>query len=1062
MGRGLPPACCSRGEPLGCSLWRRMTPVPESSRLVQARTRNPELPRTDPGFRESRVPIRFCSLSRVQNSAPPPLEGGGLRPVLLRASHRERRTDSFSLNRVMNSLHLPRSQLCTGSRARLDRNEFLSVFWRLSHQLRHSSRSCSSVALLNSPVHGNEHFLWDIHKRGLEATGDRVRMMASLSKAEQHRKRMKRIQNKRMAWRPPNVSQRYLRAEADFNVLSIQRPRTGRLQGGPETAKKEIVDLGDPGIFVASRHHNEGGAGFDACSSRPEGRSDRRLLKPHEVAKLVQSREKVEGTRDDKTTAAVSHKSEEVAPSRSLTVALRRGHLPACTDISPLTAGDVEFDKTKGLYKENDAEYYRRFFRDRYRRLDGKEREAEKLLKEQTAEDARAQSRKQLYVPPRKYWYREDYCSPSPSEVRRMPSLELKFVMMNEARQVKKGKLPLNLPLWRAFEGRLVQLGGPNTRVRATTLLRGLQAISNIQHCALPATVDGIVRGIMYREASLKPQHYVFLYQSLARLRYRHVYLLNGLKEMMLSWSVLRNNFLIKAANAVSKLDLADHILVKPLQMTLATRIPGFTASNCRRTKWITVLNLFSEPMTVAFLKVCEKHETVFRDYSRDLQLVELCLRLEKPEVYAQLPLTTQYFLECVRKAHTEGKAARDANVKVHSLGSAADRRRRDHVDNKHSESRTWTRASRLTGGNTGYYTISDSSNKDSSHMIACCYGQNIGSVEVPDSSSDSNALGTFSTDVDDSDDDSASDCDDFEDHHSGGERDTAESVSGDFMPGGSEYGPSLTSGIGLSPPRSSSSGSLSLADFLPTPDSCESPAVPDHASLPSLPSVSLRAVDKNPCGLPGPSSATPEAHHEELSHVLCRNANPEAAVAGALHSSTASRARFGLSAADQHQNERVRGRGEDTSSLEGCHVEAKQRHDCATTEGPPASRTPCLDGLIQARDFSSLLHADVSHTLRSVGIDHSNSVLAGPLRVDVFHPPSNTIIETCPAFQFYANSVQLTAVSKRRHQLLLAMGFNVVLIPYQRWRAARTPDDKRRLVLSLLPPGVRQSRAPQ
>lgn len=38
------------------------------------------------------------------------------------------------------------------------------------------------------------------------------------------------------------------------------------------------------------------------------------------------------------------------------------------------------------------------------------------------------------------YRYREDYCSPLPSEVPRMPSLELKFVMMNEARQVKKGK----------------------------------------------------------------------------------------------------------------------------------------------------------------------------------------------------------------------------------------------------------------------------------------------------------------------------------------------------------------------------------------------------------------------------------------------------------------------------------------------------------------------------------------------------------------------------------------------------------------------------------------------
>lgn len=42
-----------------------------------------------------------------------------------------------------------------------------------------------------------------------------------------------------------------------------------------------------------------------------------------------------------------------------------------------------------------------------------------------------------------------------------------------------------------------------------------------------------------------------------------------------------------------------------------------------------------------------------------------------------------------------------------------------------------------------------------------------------------------------------------------------------------------------------------------------------------------------------------------------------------------------------------------------------------------------------------------------------------------------------------------------RRHQLLLAMGFNVVLIPYQRWLSARTLEEKQRLILSLLPPEI-------
>ncbi|KFH11983.1 RAP domain-containing protein [Toxoplasma gondii MAS] len=93
----------------------------------------------------------------------------------------------------------------------------------------------------------------------------------------------------------------------------------------------------------------------------------------------------------------------------------------------------------KGLYQENDADYYKRFFKDRYRRLDGKEREAAERLKAESANSLAKRRPRQPYIPPKKYWYKDNYSSPLPSDVRTLPSLTLKFAMMNEARLVKTG-----------------------------------------------------------------------------------------------------------------------------------------------------------------------------------------------------------------------------------------------------------------------------------------------------------------------------------------------------------------------------------------------------------------------------------------------------------------------------------------------------------------------------------------------------------------------------------------------------------------------------------------------
>nr|CEL75919.1 TPA: RAP domain-containing protein [Toxoplasma gondii VEG] len=722
--------------------------------------------------------------------------------------------------------------------------------------------------------------------------------MASLSKAEQHRKRMRKIMDKRMAWRPPNVSAKYLRAEADFNVLSVQRPRARRARDTADDRRKEILDF----------------AHSDSVEKLDDARRDRRLLKPHEVAKLVGSSEKVVGTRDDKATAA----------------SLRRGHLPASSSIRELTAQDVDFQRrpeakefgfnaaermfgAKGLYQENDADYYKRFFKDRYRRLDGKEREAAERLKAESANSLAKRRPRQPYIPPKKYWYKDNYSSPLPSDVRTLPSLTLKFAMMNEARLVKTGQAPLNLALWRAFEARLLQLAGPRTNVRAATLLRALHAMSKIQHPVLPATLEGLIRGLTFREASLKPQHYVFLYQAFARLRYRHVYLVRGLKEMMLSWSTLRNNFLIKAANAICKLDLAHHILIEPLRATLAARIPGFSPSNCRRVKWITVLGLFSDAMILSFLRVCHKHEHSFRTYSRNLQLIELYLRLEKPEVYAQLPLTTQFFLECLRRTHTE-----DAEE---------------------------------------------------------------------DESEDE------SDDEDDADDESPT-------------------LVGD--------GQELTL-----------SSSLSVADFIPSSPSSSSPSASPYSSL----SGSSSPVHSS--SRLSPTQWTSETDNE--AEDPRRGVDAGEACAAAVEASAALQLSQTSSAA--------------------CAVDAQSSSVAKQTMAPVAGTNASPSATTAPNcTYSSALHEDVSRMLRKIGVGHSNSVMAGPLTVDMFHAASQTVIEVCPSFQFYANSVQFTALSKRRHQLLLSMGFKLVLIPHQRWGSLQTEEEKKKLLFSLLPPSVLHS----
>jgi len=105
---------------------------------------------------------------------------------------------------------------------------------------------------------------------------------------------------------------------------------------------------------------------------------------------------------------------------------------------------------------------------------------------------------------------------------------------------------------------------------------------------------------------------------------------------------------------------------------------------------------------------------------------------------------------------------------------------------------------------------------------------------------------------------------------------------------------------------------------------------------------------------------------------------------------------------------------------------------------------------------FTSPLHQDVSTILSdSLRIEHSNKVAAGPMSLDIFHMPTKTVIEVAPRWQFYLRSPRPTALVRKRHELLVAMGFSIVHIPFHKWEPLQNDEEKAEFLRSRLPPKV-------
>ncbi|ORM41430.1 uncharacterized protein BXIN_2452 [Babesia sp. Xinjiang] len=320
------------------------------------------------------------------------------------------------------------------------------------------------------------------------------------------------------------------------------------------------------------------------------------------------------------------------------------------TNIKELDADDIDIKfrprieklhfLNKSIYDMTEDEFYGSFFRDRERQYDGKEKKLHQLetqiLKEQQAALSAAPRTR---IAPRHYW---------------------------------------------------VDAISPNVCVR--TLLRFLQIVSKVQ-LSPTQHVRRLVDHIHRRRAEMKPKHYVFLFQALGRLRLRDQRLYDDLYEMLLCWSVLRNNFLIKAANALAKLGVCDSLLLQPLRQVLAKRIDVFSATDCLRIKAITVLDLFDDVMVIDFLSRCEFYKQHFRHYSRNLELIELYIRLQKSDLYDKLDDTIKQFLIDTREQSLSKKLA----------------------ENDTSD--------------TGCYRVNEDDNVPKSHVFHCSYHEDVSRI---------------------------------------------------------------------------------------------------------------------------------------------------------------------------------------------------------------------------------------------------------------------------------------------------------------------------------------------
>ncbi|SCN12755.1 RAP protein, putative [Plasmodium malariae] len=472
-------------------------------------------------------------------------------------------------------------------------------------------------------------------------------------------------------WMLPKIEKSYLKQEQDFTVPHKTIPLN-------ENKKYEAnrnnnnSNYSNDGKYSKDSYNNENTknidseeTGYNRMLEELKGKG-KKNLKPHEYKKLLKKKEHIPKN-DDKI---------------SLRHLLQKGRKNVNLDIRDFKEEEKEkkkkelntfwympnpFEK-KGVYGMKENSFYKSFIRDRERQLDNVDvkklnenerkllndinkkknsnynnnnRVNEELLDKSVSLEETEEKEKKIRISPRKYWFHKDYFSPDISTLNTVRARELRFLMMNEAKLVRKGKT-VDLELWLAFMNRVITL---STKVHVRSLLRYLQTIASVK-VTNKKMINDILCEIFNRENNMKPKHYVYLFQSCSRLKWNDFKLIYALKNMTLCWSILRNNFLIKSANSISKLDLANIVYSKALQITLQERLGNFTGKELRAIKAITFLEFFNEEMIIKFISLATFYKEYFNYYTRHLQILYLYIMLFHTSIYNKLTEEQREFLQ--------------------------------------------------------------------------------------------------------------------------------------------------------------------------------------------------------------------------------------------------------------------------------------------------------------------------------------------------------------------------------------------------------------------------------
>ncbi|CAE7944820.1 prmC [Symbiodinium sp. KB8] len=124
----------------------------------------------------------------------------------------------------------------------------------------------------------------------------------------------------------------------------------------------------------------------------------------------------------------------------------------------------------------------------------------------------------------------------------------------------------------------------------------------------------------------------------------------------------------------------------------------------------------------------------------------------------------------------------------------------------------------------------------------------------------------------------------------------------------------------------------------------------------------------------------------------------------------------------------------------------ASENSEDESDEEVQAAVAPTFD----KQRFSSALHADISRMLTALGLEHSNKISAGPVLLDIVHLPSMVVVEAAALWQYYLRSPQITALARRRQEMISAI--NLQVIPYFRWDTLKDDSAKADLLKKQLP----------